>query len=453
MVRVDISKGVAGGEVSGAAGGRLRNALVRNENRIRRQATGNGNLPCRNRESRLVGWLWRRGLLLAAGAVVALAVRYPLLAYESKDYVTYLRPWYDHIVANGYWSALGEGFSNYPPAYLYVLVALAKNLAWLPTVIAIKSASILGDFVLAFFVYKCVAVGHPRSSTMPALAFVATLLAPVVVLNSAMWGQVDAVYTAFLVACLYCLLAGRQGWACAAFGMALAFKLQAVFLAPLFLWLLVKKAVNWRWFVLAPAVVIASFVPAWLAGLRFDEPLWSYVNLVTRDTRLTVSAPNLYVWIADLYGSGYGPPAPMWLPVLLAAFLVVAVACVVRRARRNLTDTGELVVLLATFSVLLLPYVLPGMRERYFYPAAVFTIALTFFRPAAYAYALLVVGSVSLLAYFPYLFGFGVPPEPLSVALFAVLVALALQALRLLGCRVRGAVRRARWGEGGGTTY
>ena len=94
-----------------------------------------------------------------------------MLAYESNDYVTYLRPWYDHIVANGYWSALGEGFSNYPPAYRYVLVALAKNLAWLPAVIAIKSASILGDFVLAFFVYKCVAVGHPRSSTMPALAF------------------------------------------------------------------------------------------------------------------------------------------------------------------------------------------------------------------------------------------------------------------------------------------
>ena len=59
--------------------------------------------------------------------------------------------------------------------------------------------------------------------------------------------------------------------------------------------------------------------------------------------------------------------------------------------------------------------------------------------PPPYAYALLVVGSVSLLACFPYLFGYGVSLEPLSAALFAVLVALALQALRLLGWHVRGA--------------
>ncbi len=405
----------------------------------------------------LFGWLRRRGPLLAMGVAAALAVRYPLLSFESGDYLHRLRPWYDFIQANGYFSALGERFHNYPPAYLYVLAATAKFLPWLPTIVAIKSTSIAADFVLAFLVGKCVAVAHPRSATMPALAFVATLLAPTVVLNSAMWGQCDAIFTSFLVASLHCLLVGRQGWACTALGMALAFKPQAMFLAPLFLWLLANKAVDWRYFLLTPAVVLASFVPVWLLGMPLagpllagywplanalpgarlgmplaDQPLWDYGHLLEKTSRLTMNAPNLYVWIAGPMGDEYA----LWIHgagVLLAAALVVGVAWVARRARRGLAGRGEPVALLATFSVLLLPYVLPRMHDRYFFAADVFAIVLAFFRPAAYAYVPLVVGSVSLAAYFPVLFdGWPVPPELLAAVLLAVLVALGLQCSRTL---------------------
>ena len=387
----------------------------------------------------LFGWLRRPGPLLTMGVAAALAVRYPLLSFESGDYVHHLRPWYDFIQANGYFSALGERFHNYPPAYLYVLAATAKFLSWLPAIVAIKSTSIAADFALAFLVGKCVAVAHPRSATMPALAFVATLLAPTVVLNSAMWGQCDAIFTSFLVASLHCLLVGRQGWACAALGMALAFKPQAMFLAPLFLWLLAGKAVDWRCFLLTPAVVLASFVPAWLLGMPLAGPLlWSYGHLITKSSQLTANAPNLYVWIAGPMGDEYA----LWVHgagVLLAAALVVAVAWVVRRARRGLAGRGELVVLLGTFSVLLLPYVLPRMHDRHFFAADVFAIVLAFFRPAAYAYVPLVVGSVSLAAYFPFLFGeWPAPPELLAAVLLAVLVALGLQSLRTLGWSLGG---------------
>ena len=380
----------------------------------------------------LFGWLRHPGPLLAMGVAAALAVRYPLLSFETSDLHDF-RLWHDFILANGYFSALGERFSNYPPAYLYVLAATAKFLPWLPTVFAIKSAHIAADFALAFFVCKCVAVAHPRSAAMPALAFVATLLAPTVVLNSAMWGQCDAIFTSFLVASLHCLLVGRQGWACAAFGMALAFKPLAIFLAPLFLWLLANKAMDWRCFLLTPAVVLASFVPAWLLGMPLAGPLlWSYGHVIAWSFQLTMNAPNLYVWIAGPMGDEYGP----WVHgagVLLAAALVVAVAWVARRARGALAGRGEPVVLLATFSVLLLPYVLTRMHDRYFFAADVFAIVLAFFRPAAYAYVPLVVGSVSLAAYFPVLFdGWPVPPELLAAVLLAVLVALGLQCSRTL---------------------
>ena len=64
--------------------------------------------------------------------------------------------------------------------------------------------------------------------------------------------------------------------------------------------------------------------------------------------------------------------------------------------------TPELIALLATFSVLLMPYVLPKMHERFFFPADVIAIVLAFYRPRLW-YVPVIVGGVSLCCYVPYL--------------------------------------------------
>ena len=174
-----------------------------------------------------------RKALLAVGVLLAIMVRYPLLPVETQDYQVHLKPWYDFIVQHGHFAALKYDFANYNVPYLYLLATVAYFLPALHSLFAIKSISIIFDFVLAFFVYRCVRLKYrqPNEGAIPILAALTVLLMPTVVLNSARWGQADAMYTAFLVACLYYLLAGRQAAAFIAFGMAFTFKLQSVFLA------------------------------------------------------------------------------------------------------------------------------------------------------------------------------------------------------------------------------
>ena len=370
------------------------------------------------------GFLRRRGPLALAvlGVLGALAIRWPLLPFESQDARNLFVAW-DFLVANGF-DRLRYDIHLYNPPYFYLLAGASAYLSWLPDLFAIKSVSIVFDFLLAFFVGKCVGRRYPESKTKPVLAGLATLFAPTVVLNSAMWGQADAIYTAFLVACLYFLLAGRQVGAFAAFGFAVSVKLQAIFLAPLFLWLLVRKAVDWRSFLATPVVWFSLLLPAWFLGRPLVDLLLIYVNQAGRATRLTMQAPNLYQWLPESWYDAY----PLF--TALAAGVVVAAALVVRSSRARLTP--ELTVFLASFSVLLVPFILPKMHDRYFFPAEVLTIVLAFWFPRFW-YAPVVLGLVSTVNYIRYLHEVLLFPLPwLAVALAVLLVVLGRRLWRML---------------------
>ena len=363
-------------------------------------------------------------LLGAAGVLAALAVRYPLLSFESDDMKIFLAPWWAFIVENGYFAALRHDFANYNVPYLYLLATAAFLTGGAHSLVAIKIISIAFDFVLAFFVGKCVSLRYPESKTIPVAAALAALFAPTVVANSAMWGQADAAYTAFLAGCLYFLLAGRQAWAFTAFGLAFSFKLQAVFLAPFFLWLLAKKAVRWRCFFLIPPVWLVTLLPAWFLGRPFGDLRDGLLTIYPRQAfgyggRFAYNVPNLYLWVPRDWYDWY------LLFVVLAVALLAAIAAAVRRSRARITP--ELTVLLATFSVLLTPYVLPKMHDRYFFPADVFAIVLAFYRPRAW-YVPVVVGSASSIAYVRYLHA-EVVPLTWGAVLLGVLVAVLARRL------------------------
>jgi len=88
-------------------------------------------------------------LLFLAGLI-----RYASLDFQSGDYGSFLSPWYDFIMDNGKWKALGQNFANYTPPYLYLLV-LATYLP-IPKIAAIKIISIFFDFLLALTVFSIV---------------------------------------------------------------------------------------------------------------------------------------------------------------------------------------------------------------------------------------------------------------------------------------------------------
>ena len=78
----------------------------------------------------------------------------------------------------------------------------------------------------------------------------------------------------------------------------------------------------------------------------------------------------------------------------------------------------------------MVPFLLPGMHERYFFLADVTTVLLACYVPRLWFVPLLVQAS-SLLSYQPYLFGRVVPVLP-TIAALLMLAALTVVAHRLL---------------------
>lgn len=391
-------------------------------------AVGAGTAPPESREGRKRGLPVRRLLrhpaAPAALCLLAAAVRWPLLPFVSGDMAggggRGWPHWHAFILENGGFAALGHDFGLYNIAWLTLLAGVATVAPALPAVYAIKAISLPFDFALAFFVYRCVALRYRESRTAPLYAAAATLLAPAVVVNGAMWGQSDAIYATFLVACLYCLLTRRPGRAFAAFGLALAFKAQAVFFAPFLLWVLVKRRVDWPWGLLSPLVYVAALVPSWILGRNFYEMLFTYPDQSGQFSELVKGAANLYQWLPDsLY--------PYWpVGAAFTSVFVLAVALVVRKSRAVLGP--DLLVTLAAFSVLVVPYLLPKMHDRYFFPADALVVVLAFYRPRLWflAPAVMLVSAQSHL-----LFLTGVEVVPLAVCAAILLGVLAVLGRRL----------------------
>ena len=385
-------------------------------------------LPIKDKRFIQTTLLWLNILLLA------LLIRLPFLSHLSTDYTGFLEPWLRFFTNEGY-SVFEYDTFNYNVPYPYLISAAVALLPDFP-VIAVKSISTIFDFILAFFVYKCVRLKYSDRMTVPVLAFLVVIFSPTVILNSAVWAQSDTVYTAFLVACLYAFLRGRQGWALIAFGLSFSFKPQAIFLTPFLLWLLVKGKVKLRYFFLIPLIYFTTMLPAWFIGRPLDELLLVYINHANAYSALTQFAPNLYQWIdyrnEELYPAG----------IILSAYVILVLTLLVYKSRAKVTSS--LLVQLAAFSVLIMPFILPRMLDRFFIPAEIFAVILAFYIPR-YWYVPVIIGLSNFMVHVLFLYQYKpIPLNQLSIFMLVSIVVLGLKLLRTLeylpspGPRVRG---------------
>ena len=331
-------------------------------------------------------------VVLGLGTFLALALRFSLFDFESGDYRWALSRWYDFIVDHGGFAALKYGFSDYSPLYLYFLTS-ATYLP-LPKLYAIKLISVSFDLLLALFVMLIVQLKY-ENRVVWISSFFAALLAPTVFVNSALWGQADATYTSMLLASIYFTIQRRPILSLFFFSVALSFKLQAVFLLPLFIVLLIKRRTPIYSFVVIPATYMLSVLPAWLIGRPLVELLMTYPAQAGLYPQLTLHAPNLYQWLPD-------DPGLLAKPGTAFTALLVGLLCLASWRSAAPLDRDVIVKLSLVFA-LLLPFALPHMHERYFFAADVVSIIYAYYSPKHFFIPLL-VSAASLLSYFPFLF-------------------------------------------------
>ncbi len=339
---------------------------------------------------------WVRLLVLAAIIAVAISVRIPFLHIETLDYQAFLSRWYDTLDTGGF-GAFRERFADYNYPYLYLIWLLtALNI---PALIGIKAISILFDLVLGFFAYRIVALRTSRF-WLRALAFGVVVLLPSVIANSAWWGQADAVYSAFVLGGVYFLMRAQSEslransiWACVMFGLAISFKLQAVFVLPVLAWLLMRRRLPWYSLFAIPLVFLLLDLPAVLAGASWDTALSVYLDQTGSYKQLTLGAANLYQLI-PIDGDA------TWLAHLgiaaAAAVIVVFLAWSVWR-KPAVTPTSILVV--ATASAVVVPFLLPAMHDRYFYTAEVLSVVMAFYLPLRFVLIPILIQAAAIGVY------------------------------------------------------
>lgn len=345
---------------------------------------------------------------LAIGIILAVLIRLVCVPNKSVDYKFFLAPWYDFIASHGGFSALKYSFADYTPSYLYWILISATLLSGLPKIFTIKLFAMTVDFLCAFLTYKIVRLKYPEGRK-PIFAFLVVILSPTVIYNSALWGQCDVIYTTGLIACIYFLSIQKEIPALLSFGVALSFKLQAMFLAPLLLILLLKKRIHWYYLPLIPAVYVITVLPTWLMGRPILELLLVYFNQANKYKELAKGAPNLYQWIPNNF---YNIVVPIGLTLTISTiFLLVYIVY-----KSILKITQDRLIHLATISVLFMPYILPKMHERYFYPADILSIIFAFYFPRYFWVAIV----VQMASFFGYL------GTPIFIQLFSIPLGFAL---------------------------
>ena len=355
-------------------------------------------------------------LVIATGLILAILIRYSLVDYKSLDYTGKVSHWYNFIKSNGF-SAFATNFSNYNPPYLYLFYLVIRIDPDLPTVIGAKIPGLICDFLCAYYVYRIVKV-KSTNSMMPLIAGLAVLFAPTVIINSAYWGQADSIYTAALTACIYYLIVRKSWLSMLAYGIALSFKLQAIFLAPLLFAFFLRKMLNWKELILIPLLFFLSLVPSWIAGRPITDLAGVYINQSSQYEALTINAPTIYTWVPqtkEVFNLLYMPG------VLLGGVMAFLLVVLIYKGKVELTPST--IVELSLISFMLTPFFLPKMHERYFFPADVVSIAFAFYFPEFF-FIPIAMSAISFLSYEPYLFG--QTPMPFPILTLGLLVAICI---------------------------
>lgn len=326
--------------------------------------------------------------------ILLIFVRYQILDLTNGDHQLILT-WYDFLKQNGVMGLADDDFSNYPPAYLYLLWTFTLVSDFITPAHALKIIPTLFDIISAIAIFKIARLKFDDDK--PYLLTVIFLLLPTVTFNSTGWGQIDSAYGCFLLVCFYFLLKEKPLQAMIAFGFAFSFKAQSIFLLPFLGILFLRKQMNWHHFFVVPIVYIALALPTILLGRSWESIIFLYAGQVDQFENLSRYAPNLYFVIPNDF---YHPIFEIGLGIFFISMLIWA--WVNWKAGDEVTQ--KQIAFTALASVALIPFLLPKMHDRYFYPADVFSYAVAILFPQFWFVPILFQIS-SGVAYSVFLFG------------------------------------------------
>ncbi|HRE46573.1 MAG TPA: glycosyltransferase 87 family protein [Aggregatilineales bacterium] len=296
----------------------------------------------------------------------------------------------------GFFSVYRQHPTDAPPLYITVLGVigaihswgetpfLADNPALIPIFKIVPIGAELGIIALAYAWLRRRAVWRWAVPSVIALC-------PPLILNTALWGQVDSLYVLIVVAALFALHHDKRWWVWGLFGVALTAKIQSVILLPLLVVVCFRRY-GWRnalGGVIIAVLIVAAAVFPFAMGSGFDEALHPYFGAVGKYPVITVNAFNLwYVVTPHKFALPFpydytldSQPLSASLPLSmnqagLAALGVctLLILCAVWRGAKR-TDPAERREFVWAAALYMVFFTLPTqIHERYLYPGVVLSI-------------------------------------------------------------------------------
>lgn len=338
------------------------------------------------RVRRMPNWKGAVWVLLALAA----AVRLYLMAAEPgfKTDMNCFSSWANTMVVYGpgkfYENA---GFCDYPPGYMYLLwiTGVLLNLfnasaqSMLGRVL-IKIVPLAADLAAVYLIFR---LARERLGNMPAVLLAALYaFSPAVLVDGAVWGQVDSVIALGLVATLVLAMEGKWRFALPVYIVSVLMKPQALLAGPVGLLALIfdivsKKEEGNKVVIDAAKGLLGGFILAAAMLLPFmwtkENPIgWVYdlyKSTLGSYAYATVSATNLYYlmganWVSITEKIGPVTYATLGYTLMALVYVFVLGLYAIQRKREALPLYGALLFI----GIFLFA---PKMHERYLFPALI----------------------------------------------------------------------------------
>ncbi|MDR1000229.1 MAG: phospholipid carrier-dependent glycosyltransferase [Clostridiales bacterium] len=336
-------------------------------------------------------------------ALITAITRFAFINFNSgysNDIHTF-QAWADTLFTDGLSKFyLSETFKDYPPGYMYILYicgaiknifALSDN-AWS---IVIKLPAILFDVATTGVIYH---IAARRTNKLHAfLIGLAYALNPMVILDSAIWGQVDSVHTLALLASVYLLSEKKLMASCTLFGVAMLIKPQSLILAPIFLYdfydringaasnpaqsptflLRTTALILLRWVVVA--ALMALLCLPFTKNFDFMPLVKTYLSTLASYPYASVNAYNFYAFIGANWVDVTEPAGGLSYQTLGFIFiaLITLFSFIILHIGRMRKSSKFFVAGLLFVLVFLLS---ARMHERYLFPALAFLLVAFAYR-------------------------------------------------------------------------
>ena len=369
-------------------------------------------------------------IILVSATIFALLIRCLWLDARSGDYNDYLLPWINHIRDLGYFESLKYNVGNYNIPYV-VILTLISFLKCEP-LYPIKIISIIFDFVCAIYSAKIVYKLSNKNMLYSFITYTVILFLPTVIINGSMWGQCDSIFTSFTLISLYYLLDKEYTKSFIFFGISFAFKLQAIFLLPLYILVFFReKNIKLYHFLLIPLVNILMCLPAIIMGRSISDVLLIYFNQAEYYDSIVMNFANLYNFFIDdifFYTKYFELITKIGIIFTMFLFFCMWLYVLIKKVKFN----SEKIITVGMWSIMIATFFLPRMHDRYMFVLDILSVIwLIIYHKKTYIP--FVINIVSFIMYFNFLFGLKfIDYKILSILYFIVIFIFTIHTLRIL---------------------